>query len=44
MFIPVGLSMHLAHNLNHLFKEGPMIVPAIQRTLNEYAAMNMGDP
>jgi polyferredoxin len=44
MFIPVGLSMHLAHNISHLFKEGPGIVPAIQRTLNEYAGMNLGEP
>lgn len=44
MFIPVGLSMHLAHNLSHLFKEGPEIVPAIQRTLNEYAGMKLGEP
>jgi len=44
MFIPVGLSMHLAHNISHLFKEGPVIVPAIQRTLNEYTGMNLGEP
>ena len=31
MFIPVGLSMHLAHNINHLFREGPEIVPAVER-------------
>lgn len=37
MFIPVGLSMHLAHNISHLFKEGPGIVPAAQRALYEYA-------
>lgn len=39
MFIPVGLSMHLAHNISHLFKEGPGIIPAVQRTLNEYAGL-----
>ncbi|MEW6601688.1 MAG: 4Fe-4S binding protein [Nitrospirota bacterium] len=44
MFIPVGLSMHLAHNLNHLFKEGPEIIPVIQRTINEYTAINLGKP
>ena len=33
MFIPVGLSMHLAHNINHLVKEGPEIVPAVERVL-----------
>lgn len=31
MFIPVGISMHLAHNISHLFKEGPGIVPAFHR-------------
>jgi ferredoxin len=31
MFIPVGLSMHLAHNINHLFREGSEIVPAVER-------------
>jgi len=44
MFIPVGLSMHLAHNINHLFKEGPEVIPAIQRTLKEYSRMNIGEP
>ncbi|RJQ23972.1 MAG: 4Fe-4S binding protein [Nitrospiraceae bacterium] len=44
MFIPVGLSMHLAHNISHLFKEGPQIVPAVQRTLNEYTGMDLGEP
>ncbi len=44
MFIPVGLSMHLAHNINHLFKEGPEIVPVIQRTLNEYTGVGLGEP
>ncbi len=33
MFIPVGLSMHLAHNINHLFTEGPGIVPALERVM-----------
>lgn len=44
MFIPVGLSMHLAHNINHLFKEGPEVVPALQRTLNAYTGLNLGAP
>lgn len=44
MFIPVGLSMHLSHNISHLFKEGPEIVPTIQRTLNDYTGMNLGGP
>ncbi|NJD57173.1 MAG: 4Fe-4S binding protein [Nitrospirae bacterium] len=37
MFIPVGLSMHLAHNINHLFKEGPEIVPAVERVVGNIA-------
>jgi len=36
MFIPVGLSMHLAHNLAHLLNEGPVVVPALQRVLFKY--------
>lgn len=34
MFIPVGLAMHLAHNISHLLKEGPGIIPAVQRLIN----------
>ncbi len=37
MFIPVGISMHLAHNINHLFKEGPEIVPAFEKLLSNLA-------
>ena len=44
MFIPVGLSMHLAHNISHLFKEGPDIIPAFQRIANEYTGLNLGTP
>lgn len=44
MFIPVGLSMHLAHNISHLFKEGPGIIPAFQRIANEYTGLNLGTP
>jgi polyferredoxin len=43
MFIPVGLSMHLAHNISHLFTEGPMVIPAVKRTLNKYAGLNFAD-
>jgi polyferredoxin len=35
MFIPIGLSTHLSHNVNHLLLEGPGIVPAFQRLANE---------
>jgi polyferredoxin len=34
MFIPVGISVHLAHNISHLFKEGPEIVPAVERLVS----------
>ena len=44
MFIPVGLSMHLAHNFSHLFKEGPGIVPAVQRALIEHAGLKLSGP
>lgn len=43
MFIPVGLSMHLAHNINHLFKEGPGIVPAVERITNNIAGTGTPD-
>lgn len=43
MFIPVGLSMHLAHNINHLFKEGPEIVPAVERLTNTLAGFGSPD-
>lgn len=44
MFIPVGLSMHLAHNVSHLFKEGPGIIPAIQRAAALHLGLNLGEP
>lgn len=34
MYIPVGLAMHLAHNISHLLKEGPGIIPAVRRVIN----------
>lgn len=43
MFIPVGLSMHLAHNINHLFTEGPAIVPAVERLTNTLAGTGAPD-
>jgi hypothetical protein len=42
MFIPVGLSMHLAHNVSHLFKEGPGIVPAVKRLILEISGIRFG--
>ena len=44
MFVPVGLAMHLAHNLSHLFMEGPGFIPALQRTLNRYSPFYLGEP
>jgi ferredoxin len=44
MFIPVGLSMHLVHNMGHLFKESMGVVPAFQRAVNKYTQFNAGEP
>ena len=43
-FLPVGLAMHLAHNVSHLITEGPGVVPALQRTLNRYTGFYAGEP
>lgn len=44
MFVPVGLAMHLAHNVAHLLFEGPGIVPALQRALSRYTPIAFGEP
>ena len=44
MFIPVGLSMHLAHNIGHLLNESSKVIPALQRTINKYLPFNVGEP
>ena len=44
MFIPVGLSLHLAHNMGHLFKESMGVVPAFQRAVLKYTPFNAGEP
>jgi len=44
MFVPVGLGMHLAHNLNHLLVEGSSIVPAVQRAALLYTPLLLGTP
>jgi ferredoxin len=44
MFIPVGIGLHLAHNLLHLLKEGAGIVPVLQRTAAKYTSFNLGIP
>lgn len=44
MFIPIGLAMHLAHNLSHLLMEGQGVFPALQRALNQYTWVSTGEP
>lgn len=44
MFVPVGLAMHLAHNVHHLLVEGPGLIPALQRALGRYTPLNVGEP
>jgi ferredoxin len=44
MFIPVGLSLHLAHNAGHLLNESGGILPALQRFINNYTPLNAGEP
>ena len=44
MFIPIGISMHLAHNISHLLTEGQKVIPATQRALNKYLNMGLGEP
>lgn len=42
--VPVGLGMHLAHNVEHLLQEGPGIVPALKRALLEFTPFDLGHP
>ncbi len=44
MFIPVGLAMHLAHNLSHLLVEGDGIVAVVQRAVVLYTPLSLGQP
>jgi polyferredoxin len=44
MFIPVGLALHLAHNLSHLLLEGGGIVPVVQRAVALYTPLSLGEP
>jgi hypothetical protein len=44
MFVPVGLAMHLAHNLAHLLLEGGGIVPVVQRAVALYTPWSLGTP
>ena len=42
VLVPVGLAMHLAHNLAHLLLEGGGIVPAVQRAVALYTPFCSG--
>jgi len=44
MFIPVGLAVHLAHNLAHLLLEGGGIVPVVQRAAALFTPFWLGEP
>jgi ferredoxin len=44
MFVPVGLGLHLAHNLAHLLLEGGGVVAAGQRALQRYTPFSAGEP
>jgi hypothetical protein len=44
MFVPIGLGMHLAHNLAHLLLEGAGIVPGVQRAAAVYTPFRLGTP
>jgi hypothetical protein len=44
MFIPVGLGLHLAHNLGHLLGEGGGLVAATQRAVALYTPWSLGQP
>jgi hypothetical protein len=44
MFVPIGLGMHLAHNMAHLLLEGGGIVPVVQRAVQVYTPFSLGTP
>jgi hypothetical protein len=44
MLIPVGLGLHLAHNLGHLLLEGGGVVAALQRAVGVFTPWSAGDP
>jgi uncharacterized membrane protein len=43
MFVPVGLAIHLGHNLSHLLLEGGGIVPVVQRAAALYTPFSLGE-
>lgn len=42
--IPLGLSLHLAHNLEHLFSESPALIPGLQRFTLKFLGIDLGTP
>ena len=42
VLVPIGLAMHLAHNLAHLLLEGGGIVPVAQRAIALYTPFSLG--
>ena len=44
MFVPMGLTVHLAHNIRHLLAEGQTIVAPVVRLLNKITPFNFGKP
>ncbi|MBI2216925.1 MAG: 4Fe-4S binding protein [Candidatus Rokubacteria bacterium] len=44
MFVPIGLAMHLAHNLAHLLLEGSAAWPALQRAVAAFTPLSLGEP
>jgi hypothetical protein len=44
MFVPVGLAVHLAHNLAHLLLEGGTVVPVVQRAVAVWTPFSLGEP
>lgn len=44
MLIPVGLGLHLAHNLGHLLLEGAGVLAALQRAVRVFTPWSLGEP
>jgi len=42
--VPLGLGMHLVHNLEHLLVEGPGIVPVFHQTAATFLGIGAGEP
>jgi polyferredoxin len=44
MLVPVGLGLHLAHNVGHLLLEGGGVVAALQRAVGVFTPWSLGEP